>query len=123
MTQSLPTVWIMIQINITCVENGDSRYQSYDVFSDAGIIQAETREEVLARAYGIREHNKKFEPNSLYDSGSLIQFVGPFEVPCNKSFTYDDGHIEHYFEEHELLDLSEVNQQINTAAVLYQLIK
>lgn len=119
----IPTVWIMIQINIRCVENSDSRKVSYDLFDDMGIVQADTRDELLARVYGIRKSNERYEPNSVCSSGSLIQFVGPFEVKCNRTFTYDDGRIEHYFDEHDLTDLSEVNKSIDSGLVLYQLTK
>jgi hypothetical protein len=119
----MPTVWIMIQINIQCVDSGDSRKVSREIFDDVEIIQANTRDEVLAQAYGIREHNKKYEPNSVYDSGSLIQFLGPFEVPCNETFISNEGQVEHYLNDLPLRDISEVNRSIDSALVLYQLIK
>lgn len=120
---SSSTVWIMIWITINRVTNSDSRYPGHDNFEDVDIIQADTREEVLAKAYGIRESNRKNEPTGIYDRGTIMKFVGPFEVPCNTSFTYDDGHIEYYFDEYKLMTEPEVTKSIDSAVVLYQLTK
>ena len=118
-----PTVWIMVRIDIRRIENGDSRYGNHERFEDADLIQADTREEVLAIAYGQREGNKKHEPKGIYDTGDIKRFLGPFEVEHNSAWASSDGTIETYFDEYPVVEERVVNESIDTASVVYQLLK
>lgn len=118
-----PTVWIMIRIDIRRIENGDSRYGNHDIFDDVETIQADTRDEVLAIAYGQRETNKKFEPSGIYDTGMMYRFLGPFEVEHNSAQCLSSGEIDTYFEDYALMNERVVNESIDRAAVVYQLLK
>lgn len=117
-----PTVWIMLRIDIAVQENSDSRYTSRELFDDVSCIQADTREEVLAIAFGQRESNKKHEPTGIYDSGQKVRFIGPFQVEHNAAWPREHT-IDTYFEDYNILDEKRVNEEIDRALVLYQLTK
>ncbi len=117
-----PKVWIMIKIDIEVHENPDRRFTGVEHFDGVTIIQDDTREELLARCYGIRERAKQFAPKSPHDSGRTIQFVGPFEVEHNHAYAVGSS-IETCFEYFLVLDEKIISEAIDTGAVLHQLLK
>lgn len=117
------TSWMMILIRVNVRECSDSRYTNH-LYDDTEIITRDTKEELLAYCYGLREAYKKEIPVSAYDSGTLLNFFGPIEVVNNASWTSDEtGKIEHWFEEHSVTDEKLVNAAIDSGAVLHHLLK
>lgn len=113
----------MIKIDIRRRENSDSRYGGYDCFEDVEIIQADSREELIADCYGIRKKYKKPEDISRYDSGDFVKFIGPFEVSPNDSWTDNDGKNHPFFDTWRVTDDYRVRLSIDEGAVLHGLLK
>lgn len=114
---------MMILVRVNVRESSDSRRYSHDEFDETECLTRDTKEELLAYCYGLREANKKLLPVSSYDSGTVLHFYGPFEVTNNASWQADDGRVEHWFEEHGCMDEKMVNESIDSGAVLHQILK
>lgn len=119
---SLGTSWIMIMIRLD-VRNHDSRRYSVDEYNETEIIISDTKEGLLARCYRLRESQKKFEPISVYDTGTKFVFCGPIEVVNNSTWRNADGTEEHWFEEGDALNETKVKEAIASGAVLHQILK
>lgn len=118
------TSWMMITVLVNVRENSDSRYHSVNEFNETEVITRDTKEELLAYCYGLRERYKKETPISAYDSGSIINFYGPFEVTNNASWTSEEtGATEHWFEDSAVMDEKTVNDAIDSGAVLFHILK
>lgn len=120
---TITTSWMMILVRVNVRENSDSRYHSHHEFDETECITRDTKEELLAYCYGLREGYRKYVPASSYDSGQLLNFYGPFEVVNNGSWTSEAGVTEHWFEECGVMDEKNVNDSIDSGAVLHQLLK
>lgn len=122
MTQS--TSWMMIVVRVSVRENYDSRRHSYDEFEETEIVTRDSKEELLAYCYGMREGNRKNIPVSAYDSGTILHFYGPIEVVNNASWTSEEtGLTEHWFDDHQVTDEKQVDEAIDSGSVLYHIMK
>lgn len=116
------TSWMMIVIRLD-VRNSDSRRYSSDEFNDIELITRDTKEELLAYCYGLHESNKRYEPSGSYDTGTRLNFYGPFEVMNNDHYTCQDGTVEQWFEDSQVLNEDKVKEAIASGAVLHQIMK
>lgn len=113
----------MIKIDIRRRENADSRYGGHDCFEDVEIVQADSREELLAQCYGIRKTYKDPAEVSRYDSADFVRFIGPFEVMPNDSWKDEKGKKQPCFDTWRVSDEYRVKLSVDEGAVLHGLLK